>query len=353
MATPVVYSVSPSSGHTGGGQLLTLSGANFATPPPPVAGPRIHGPWPAGAGGISPVSQATAFPLPPSVQVLFGADMVPATNVAVISPGIIQCSTPVHDPSGIPYIEPTPNRAGQVAVPPSDVTVVNLDVDGNPVPGETFTLTQAYSFLRPNFTMPGVAWTVLQALVLDLQRQILPNVEFNPHTDYDPTSGDFLNLTMPGALPGLAIMNLKMPQATGRPRAVEEEVTFTTSTGYVVNRLAVLRDLVLTVLGVSDNQGELLGLAEGLEVYFRRTAGVTVLANSGNPLLGTVTFPAYRETDTVFTGRIGTSNVVAFTFTMRISTVPFADYPGITQDSTALGATFAGPNNSVIAQSVG
>lgn len=332
MAVPVIYSVTPSSGHTGGGQSMVISGANFRMPPPAARGPRIHGPWPSDAH--DPVLP------PPTCAVLFGADMVPATQVGVVMPGIITCLSPVHDPSGLLARDPQPNRPGQVAVPPSDVTVVNLDDDGDPIPGETFTLAQSYSFLRPDLTIPGVAATVIAALVLDLQRQILPSVEFNPHTDYDPTSGDFLNITIPANLPALALLNLKMPQAEGRPRATEEEVTFVTSTGYTVNRLAVLRDLSFTVLGVSDLQVELLGLAEALEVYFRRTGGVNVLANSDNPSLGTVNFPIYRETDNVFTGRIGNSNVVAFTFTMRVVGVPFADMPGLPLDAYAQGNTF-------------
>lgn len=334
MAIPVIYSVGPSSGHTGGGQLVTIYGESFRMPPPFAAAKRIHGPWP-------PDAQAPAPPTP-TVQVLFGG--VPAINVGVVSTGILQCTTPPHDPSGIPYIAPQPNRAGQIAVPPSDVTVTNLDDDGDPIPGESTTLTQSYSFLRPNLTMPGVAATVLTALVLDLQRQIIPNVEFNPHTDYDATSGDFLNITFQAALPALALINLKVPQAEGRPRATEEEVTFQTDdgTGYEVNRLAVLRDMVLTVLGVSDNQSELLGLAEALEVYFRRTGGLNLPANSDDPNGPTVNFPMYRETDTVFTGRIGVSNVMAFTFTMRLVGVPFADFPGLPVDTTAVGGTFSG-----------
>ncbi len=344
MATPSIYSVVPSSGHTGGGQLVTVNGADFKLPAPGPAGTRVHGPWPSASDRAAPPT--------PTVRVLFGGEL--ATEVQVLHPGIVQCRTPAHDPSGVPYVEPTPNTAGQAAVGPSDVEVLNLGDDGEPAPGESATLAGSYSFLRPDLTVPCEVALVLGALVQDLQRQVLANVEFNPHTDYDPTSGDFLNVTMPAALPGLALMNLKVPPGQGRPRLQEEEVTVPAGEhGYAVRRLAVVRDLVLTVLGVSDNQTELLGLASALEVYFRRTGGVTLRSGlvfdpdarpTGawvpDPSSGTVTFPAYRETDTAFTGRIGTSNVIAFTFTMRVVGVPISDMPGLPQDATAAGATF-------------
>ena len=353
VAVPSLYSITPTSGHSGGGQLLQVFGSGF-NPPGGITVPprRVHGPWSTPNPGVAP-------PPPPTMQVLFSTytlvpnpgggpplleagPQVPATNVAVISTGILTCTTPVAGPTGIPWIAPTPNRAGQIAIPASDVTVLNMDPYGVPIPGETAVLPESYSFLRPDFTVPGVAATVIGALILDLQRQILPNVEFNPHTDYDATSGDFLNIAFPSALPGLAIMNLKMPQAEGRPRSTEEEVTFTTASGYTFQRLSVLRDLVFTVLGVSDNQSELLGIAEAMEVYFRRCGGITVPADTSNPTGPTVTLPFYRETDNVFTGRVGVSNVVAFTFTIRVVGVPFADMPGLAPDAQAIGTSFSG-----------
>ena len=140
---PVIYSVTPSSGHSGGGQILQINGAGFRTQSPfanvlpgvTVSGRRIHGPWPTPQAPPDPTMQSNPV-VPTTCAVYFSgyafqqnpgggplllvaADPVPAVNVGVVSSGILQCTTPVHDPSGIPYIDPTPNKAGQIAVPPS------------------------------------------------------------------------------------------------------------------------------------------------------------------------------------------------------------------------------------------
>ncbi len=182
---PTITAVTPSSGHSGGRTLTEVVGTGFALPPAPPG----YGPAPEPA---------------PSVVVTFGG--VPATCVQVVSDELLYLLTPEGDPDG-----------GAVVV-----LLQNCDAAGDPVLGEVATLPAGFTFVRPDLTEESELARGVRALMQSLKRQVIPNVVFTTHTDYDDATGDQLNFAALESLPALVLANLDVPE--DRHYAANEEV---------------------------------------------------------------------------------------------------------------------------------
>lgn len=316
---PIVESITPSVGHSGGRTLVEITGQNFALPPAPTP----------------PTARGPNAPLPtpaPSVQVLFGG--VPALKTWVLDENTIRCLTPIHAPAGAGNVD-----ANGDAIPPVDVVVQNLDDNGAAIPGQLGTLAEAYSFVRPNLGATadggarpagvGTMQRVMEAFIEQLQIQLLENVKWNPHTDYDPDTGDAMNFCEFASLPGLAIVDVRLQKSASQP---QEQVEIPTSdTTWVARRPPVYRDLVVTIVGASDNSGELLTLEEALEMFFKKNPKLEIARDPDDPSRGTVAFNmVYASGEPItFTGRLNSSNVEAFTVGAAILQIPREDMPGL------------------------
>jgi hypothetical protein len=179
MAPPTLISVSPDVGHPTGGQATELIGTDFQLPfpPPPV--------------GIPP-------PAVPSVRVLFGS--TPSSRVWVTSDTRLLARVPKT-------LMPTTGSTtlGELVV---DVTVENLDPNGVLIPGETFTLPDAYTYRRPDLSTAAQApQNALNRRLLQLLKsEVIPDV-LGVDTDFDsdpatwvidPAKLPSLVLTLPG-----------------------------------------------------------------------------------------------------------------------------------------------------------
>lgn len=309
MAVPTVSSITPARGHTGGRTLVEIAGTGFALPPTPPA-PAPHGP---------------NAPLPdpaPSVSVTFGG--VAAPRVWVVSSTLLRALTPIHEPAGGFAVDENGNP-----VPAVDVAVQNLDTTGAPIGGELGTLAEAYSFVRPNLATPGITQRVIEEFVRQLRIQILENVKLDPNTDFDPDSGDGQNFCDLATLPGIAIVDIKLPKS--EPRTSEPVETQVDETTWIARRPPQYRDVAISLIGAAENTGELLTLEEALEGFFRKNAKLWIQRDPADPSHGFLAFTmVYTPQEGVtFTGRIGETNVTAFMASARIYRVPRTDIPGL------------------------
>ena len=111
MTAPLITTLEPASGPTGGKTLVTLTGDGFRLPPAP------------------PPSAAPLGPPSPTVQVLVGGQL--AEDVRIIDATKLSFLTPRGEPGD------------------ADLVVRNLDDDGAPIPGEEATAPGAFTFVRP------------------------------------------------------------------------------------------------------------------------------------------------------------------------------------------------------------
>lgn len=315
MATPTISSITPNTGHTGGKTLVEIVGTNFALPPPPPA----EGPTTAPA---------------PSVAVTIGGRPCPV--VWVVSPTLLRALTPIHDPSGIPAVVAEPERSipAAAAIPASDVVVQNLDATGAPIVGESATLATAYSFVRPDLTVECHLELVIKAFILELERQVIDNVQWNPHTDYDPDTGDALNFCELARLPGIAIVGLKLPKSQWRQDNTIAEVPIDGAT-FIMRRPPDVRDVAMTLVGASDNSGELTRLLQATEGFFRKNPTLALDRDPADPTKGSIEYQLDRASDdeVSISGTMGSTNVRTFAFSVAIRGVLLEEIPGLPTSS--------------------
>jgi len=167
MSIPSITTITPSSGPTGGGLLVEVSGAGFQLPPPPPA--------------LGPTT-----PPPPTVRVLVGGR--PAREVRVIATDRLTCLVPTGD-------------AGTV-----DVVVQNLDATGAVNAGEQGLAPRAFTYVRPPLTTEADLTRLVRKLRQELKRQVLENVVLTVQTDFDTDTGDALHLAQVAQLPALVLL---------------------------------------------------------------------------------------------------------------------------------------------------
>ncbi len=312
MAVPSIASITPSAGHTGGRTLVEIAGSNFRLPTvPPATGP-------------------TTAP-PPSVRVTIGGRR--ARSVEVASATLLRVLTPIHDPSGTPA-DP---GAGVDAVPASDVVVENVDDAGVLIPGETATLTEAFSFVRPRYDVECHLEHAIKSFVLELKRQVLDNVSWNPHTDFDPLSGgSFLDLDNPDEtqrslafLPGIALIDIELTDSVVHGTDEQTELALDETT-WIARRAPLAQDLTCTLACASDNSGELVRLLQAMKLFFRKNRFLEVLRDAadqnGEAIRYEMTFG--RGQPVRISGRAA-NNVETFSGQVTIKGILLEEIPGL------------------------
>lgn len=312
MTVPTVTSVNPSTGHSGGRTVVEVVGTGFALPPPPP---------PTG------VADASA----PSVSVTFGG--APAPTVWVASSTLLYALTPEGDPDA-------PTAA--------DVVVQNLDAAGAPVPGESASLTQSYTFVRPDLSVEGDLAAVVRALIKALRRQIVKNTVFTTHTDYDADTGDELNYVEVQTLPALILSSMDTPEDRAASNAEEEEVDGV-GERFAARRPPVVVSVRFTIVGVSDNPIELLNLLQATRGFFKKNARLRVPRSPSDPGAG---FAEYAMGFAI-TGGVGVtssgdnSNVESFSGQIVVEEVRLEEIPGLPTAGPA-GAPTGAPHEGTM-----
>ncbi len=325
MTAPTVTSFLPTVGHTGGSTVceiqLSGSGTGFNLPPDPVPGPD----------GIVPE------PLP-TVSVTFGG--VPALDVAVQSSTLLYALSPIS-----PTYTQIGNRRdwGPGFV---DVVVTNLDANGNPIAGESVTLTQAFEYRRPDLSVESHATTTIARFMEELARQVCPTVDYARHTDWTD-GGATVDLGQIAKMPALLIVDLSFEDSVQRPMGPQ-------AVDYGDGHWARVRepdavDAIGTMLGVAENVVEIQNLMVGTRKLFKkmpllqvpRTSNVLpgLLANGAyDQSGGTVGYSIeWQVTDPVKLTTQGASNspLKTFAFAFAIRGILLEDWPGVVQQGVS------------------
>jgi len=167
MPAPSITTITPSSGPSGGGLLIQISGTGFQLPAPPAT-----------SGPTTPPA--------PTVRVLIGGR--PARDVRVFAADRLTCIVPSGDPG------------------PADVALQNIDASGAAIAGELLIAVHAFTYVRPPLTTEADLTRLVRKLLQELKRQVLENVVLTVQTDFDADTGDALHLAQVAQLPALVLL---------------------------------------------------------------------------------------------------------------------------------------------------
>ncbi len=304
MSDPVVLNlVRPGRGWSAGRTLVQLDGGGFRMPPP--------------------ANRAASSPVPvhaPTVRVLF--DGKPATDVQVISPTIIRCTTPPHPPDRV--VNKVLTHRGTV-----DVVVQNLDDAGAPISGEVATATDGFQFVRPELGPKQVrgAWLrVIDAWLDHLRNVALENVCFSPSVDMDVDTGDVRGFLEMAELPGIAVTRVSFPDSSTSDDELHELEADEES--ILLRRKPVTTDLLFTLVLVSNSLGELLNLSEVTRSIFVEAASFPVQVDPTDAAHGVADFQMVISSPLTISDRMGATNIVTAEVSGCIYRLTSLDVPG-------------------------
>lgn len=376
MAVPTISTVTPSEGHTGGKTLVEIVGTNFREPtPPPPTGPTDPT-WPPSvrvkfggrvAANVMVWSPTQLYCQTPELDELVvestwtaldvttntftltahgltngtvvrlvetsGAlpvPLVPETAYYVVgaTANTFQLSATLAGPA----IDITATGSGKaLSVGAYDVVVENIDDDGLLIGAETVTATKAFTPRRPDLGVESDLARVVRAMIRMLKRQVLENVHFATHTDYDATTGDQLNFAFTQRLPAIILANLETPDDP--QYRVEHDTDFETPGGRFIERRPPAVVMVkYDLIGVSDDPVEILNLVHVVRTFFRKNPYLYVDRDPNDPSKGQVR----HDLEWAFSGPVAVahagdnSNVESFGGEVRVRGVLLEDMPGIT-----------------------
>jgi hypothetical protein len=267
MAKPTLTSISPASGPSSGGDLVTLQGA-FAS----------------------------------RIAVRFGD--APAIVISVRDEGgvsIAQVRTPTH------------------AEAPVDVTLSHVDAAGNPVVGESIALAGAYRFLRPRIVREADLTRLIRTLLRELKRQVIENVSLSVAVDFDDAPLDGLDVTAIAKLPSLVMSGPRIKENRFYSTNTLEEEIVAGANGPEIRRRRppFTVDLEFALTGASDRAVELLNMMTAVAVFLDRNRWLSMDRDPADPTGGAVRWEmdASGELQTNLEGK---DDVRAFTWGLVI-----------------------------------
>ena len=264
MATPTVSTVTPNSGGTGGGSLVTVAGTNFEDDPS-VAG----------------------------VEVTFGTLL--ATEVKVLSSTSLTC---------LPPRGPIADTLDTLVV---DVSVENL---GGPDVG-TGTALAAYTYTRPDLTAETHVTSAVRKMIQLCKQQITKNVALTTHTDYDRVTSDMLNRVNRAVLPVVVLQGPTLiPHRIINYNAPFERFTpGVMPTQYEAFDQVRAVNLEFTVLLMSESKLELLNMIHHATNFTMRNEFVGIPIDPLTPASGEVLYPLRVESEFLASDPVSRSNV--------------------------------------------
>jgi hypothetical protein len=248
VAVPTITNVSPNTGPTGGFQFVVIAGTNFNTSPAqPLTGPT------------SPLSDPVLVKINgDQVIKIFSASN---SEVWVLTP-------PFH---GTPTDDP---------IAAVTVSLTNLDIDGNPIVGETVTVTSAYTYRRPilhstagNITARPHPFSLVSAgLITAFRRQVFLNVMQTTHIDYAEPGVLMLNIAK---IPSLVIQG---PNITKDLEYTHNELIYEDidDTHTAIKQPPDVVRMGYTFLCISDSEQELLNIMGSFQLFFAKNKYLSV-----------------------------------------------------------------------------
>jgi hypothetical protein len=210
-----------------------------------------------------------------------------------------------------------------------DVTVENLDDNGDLIAGETVTALLALRYRRVQLAEPAELQRLVRELVRLLRLGTIANVSTSTHTDYDsePLSLGGVELA---ELPGLALIGPELdenrffsvnyldPESGGEAgEAVQRRVPYTVDLGF-------------SIVGVSDSKSELLSLQSLVVQFFHRNKRMRMLRDATDPSMGEVEYEMDWSPGGLpkVAGIASDSNLRSFSGTFVVRGFDIEDLPG-------------------------
>ena len=299
MAVPLIITVTPTEGLTGGNNSVELK-TNNARLPPAVSS----------TGYVGGSVQET-------VQVFFGTAQ--ATKVQVVSKGRVLCRAPKNSPGTY------------------DVTMKNLDDNGDVIPGEEYTKAAAYTTARPDLTYDPAKTSdfvrIIETLILAMRSEIIDNVGLTVHTDYDEETGDYINVTKQAELPALTLIG---PDVLENRFHTTNEIQYSGISPVIGLIPPYTVDLQFQIIGASESTRQLIELLFATVQFFHRNSSISMLCDPDNPSLGSNKWDMdfiEEGGEPEVTSKLGQSNVRSFSATVFIRGFDLADFRGVADDT--------------------
>jgi len=293
MAVPTLDSVTPSSGDAGGEGVVQLAGTNFRLYAVPVSGY---------VGGDDPQLVRVTF------------DGVEATNVDVISATTLEVTPPMYTGD----LQPT-------TFPPVDVTVTNLDDNGDPIAGETATLAASYTYVRqpllpPTKTHDSPFERIARMVIQMFKREMLLKSGVNTHTDY---SSDGIVIAQ-ADVPTLHLVGpvVREDDYGWENEEVEEDLVDDEAD---IWPHPIMHTVTFTLIGSSDNYSEFLTMMAATRKILRSNSRLIIAGDV--PAGSTLRLPIVVTSDPSKTRTAGNSNSHGFSATFELIRVPVLYLP--------------------------
>lgn len=269
-------------------------------------------------------------------------EVAAAVNVAIIGgralveAGAVLLQTDTAGPSGSVHVSGgTANGELDFPTEPAAGTTDLVQVGG-----EITVWPKAFAPVRPDLSQEGHLATVLGAFILELRRQILENVSWTTHTDYDDSTGDMINIAELAELPAIVLVGLQTPDNNDQVSEQEDlQVNDPAGEGdFVTVKEPRIVDVLGTMVGVTDNDVELLNMAQAVRLFFRDNPKLNVPRDINNPSAGFIEYDLETSMNaTAAVTNVGdNTNVQFFARDFRIEGVRLEAMPGVPPEGIPL-----------------
>lgn len=189
-----------------------------------------------------------------------------------------------------------------------------------PIEGEETTLANGYTFVMPDLEASVPFARAVESFILELRRQVHPNVNLATSSDYDEETGDLLNTTLMASVPCIVLAQLEVQTSTGRQARGLEEVQGV-GDATVLRKAPTLGDIAMTLVGVAEGPRALFALHSTVRGFFKTNGEIKTSLGEVYEIEWVNGLPAG------ITVQSGTSNLVTFGGTVTIRGVPIDEIP--------------------------
>lgn len=231
---PTITTIAPTSGLTAGRELATISGTGFNTD--------------VDSDGVA------------RMGVKFGT--LEASRVRVRSATSLDCLTPIAD-------------LGTYAVEVEDLDTVESD-----------SLPSAFTFARPVIgggTYNSDLWRVIEALIVELKRQVIEEVVLTTQVEFDEATADDLSIIKVAKVPAIVLVGPDVADSAGPHSRVVEEFEHVGGGSYERKRSVSVKNLRFLLHGVDDHAVRLFNLMKEVISFFDRNGVLRVLSDPSDP----------------------------------------------------------------------
>ncbi len=305
MGVPQITTITPALGLASGRSKVTIRGSLFK---------------------VQESDSANDTPIP-TVSVTF--DGVEAEEVVVFAHYRMDVVVPAY--AGSPESIPTT----------VDVVVTNLNSDGNPIPGETVTKADGYTYLRPELvqtasdgtptsfsTLQAINETFIQFLRRNITEDVVP--AYDPDWSDDPSSG----LTAVGSLPAITLDGPSLEESLTYRTAENQLSNNYPDDGYSnVTSHPLCLKLTWAIVVITDRKHDAVHALNALVALFRRRPIFNVPLKAGSDVTyqAGLMFEEWRADDDP------RNEIYTYSSTVSLEPVYITDDYGYSADGTPVG----------------